>query len=121
MKAYHGRLRRTKTSGQNWAGAERSSRGGRRRGSRVSSRLPKKTRGREGRSTRNRGTARSCGISRAGGTADISLYLSILDAKLRSRKAGRTLRRSATRTSCQGFARQTVYNHGLGTLPQFSL
>src|SRR5580692_293857 len=40
----------------------------------MSRRLPKKTQGREGSSTRSRGTGRSCWVSMTGGTADISLH-----------------------------------------------
>src|SRR5215831_5307082 len=64
----------TNTSAQNSAGAERSSRGDKRRGKSRSRRFPKKTRGRDGSSTSNRGAGKAVRISVTGVNTAISLH-----------------------------------------------
>src|SRR5215813_1153828 len=64
----------TNTSAQNSAGGERSSRGDNRRGKSRSRRFPKKTRGRDGSSTSNRGAGKAVRISVTGVNTAISLH-----------------------------------------------
>src|ERR1700687_2742677 len=86
-KPYQGSGRFTNTSGQKGAGVERNSSGRKRRGKTKSRRLLKKTRGRDGSSTRSRGADTESETSPRGRIADIVL---IVDARRRVGIAGRT-------------------------------
>src|ERR1700675_1069388 len=86
-KPYQGSGRFTNTSGQKGAGVERNSSGRKRRGKTKSRRLLKKTRGRDGSSTRNRGTDTESETSSRRRVADIVL---IVDAGRGGGIAGRT-------------------------------
>src|ERR1700687_5520676 len=86
-KPYQGSGRFTNTSGQKGAGVERNSSGRKRRGKTKSRRLLKKTRGRDGSSTRSRGTDTESETSWRGRVAGIVL---IVDARRGVGIAGRT-------------------------------